>query len=128
MDPLWHLQLSSRTYYFRQCLPHDIADLLDKGEIVRSLRTTDRSMAIHRSYRVASSLAMAMELSGMTKPENLDLPRKSSGSGRSISSASSPIDSLFPSGPSPEMIATVASVSGRSRSETEASFYCVQYH
>ena len=79
MEPLPHFQLRSRTYYFRQCLPHDIADLLDKGEIVGSLKTTDRSIAIHRSYRVASSLAM--ELLRMAKPENLDLLSKSSGSG-----------------------------------------------
>jgi hypothetical protein len=36
--------------------------------------------------------------------------------------ASIPVDSPVPSGSSPEMIATVATVPGRSRSETEASF------
>jgi hypothetical protein len=56
MERISCVQLRGNTYYFRQRLPHDIALMLGRVEIVRSLKTSRIDVAIARQGVISAAL------------------------------------------------------------------------
>ena len=69
------LQIRSGIFYYRKRLPDDIAQMLDKQEIVRSLRTGCESVAAERSRLAGITLGRAIALLRDAEPEHVDTAR-----------------------------------------------------
>ncbi len=75
MEHLSSVQIRSGIFYFRQRLPSAVRALLNKREIVRSLRTADRAVALERRHIVMTTLRRAIALLIETDPKDIETAR-----------------------------------------------------
>ena len=65
------LQVRLGVHYYRRRLPRDVAKLVGRNEIVRSLKTTEPAVAVERAHAVDLALTRAVALLRETRPSDV---------------------------------------------------------